>query len=193
MATTAPATRTRQHKRPIERDPIREEARTPIRTSGRVEAIGRDGKPVSRKRPGGGADQFYIPGHIIPEGWSYEWKRATVFGQVDRAHQIHLGENGWTPVPASRHDGMFMPPGDKGAIERDGLVLMERPVVLTEEAREEDRQAARNLIIGQADEFDMKLPRGFDQGHGKAARQQKKSYHESPAELRPKLELADDE
>jgi hypothetical protein len=28
-----------------------------------------------------GTDEFYIPPSIVPDGWTYEWKRHTIFNQ----------------------------------------------------------------------------------------------------------------
>ena len=82
-----------------------------------------------------GSDEYYIELGIIPEGWSYEWKVRTVLGAEDPAHQVALARKGWEIVPASRHPEL-MPMGYKGVeITRKGMVLMERPLEITEEAR----------------------------------------------------------
>jgi hypothetical protein len=100
-----------------------------------------------RKRKGGGAvDKFYVPQSMIPDGWTYEWKRASTINAPDAAYTVELLENGWTNVPAGRHK-QFMPPGYTGeTIERDGLVLMERPVYLTDEARAEEAGRTRQQM-----------------------------------------------
>src|SRR5215467_4762691 len=82
-------------------------------------------------------DKFYIPLSKVPRGWTYEWKRESCYGQPDTDHQTNLRENYWTPVPARRHPEM-MPTGFEGSIKKDGMVLMERPAYLTEQARQED-------------------------------------------------------
>lgn len=93
-----------------------------------------------------GADDFYIDQSVIPEGWSYEWKRKTILGQEDPAYQVQLARTGWEPVPASRHPS-YMPAGDKYAtIERKGMVLMERPKELTEEYRAFELKNARDQV-----------------------------------------------
>lgn len=93
-----------------------------------------------------GTDEFFIDPRDIPPGWSYEWKRKTVLGQEDPAYMVSLARKGWEPVPASRHPHM-MPEGyASAAIERKGLILMERPLELTEEQRELDRRAAINQV-----------------------------------------------
>ena len=93
-----------------------------------------------------GTDDFFIPQEMIPPGWSYEWKRKSVLGQEDPAYAVSLARKGWEPVPADRHPS-FMPDGARFAtIERKGMVLMERPLELTEEAREIERKRARAQV-----------------------------------------------
>jgi len=93
-----------------------------------------------------GPDDFYIDLSEIPDGWTYEWKRKTVLGQEDPAYQVQLARMGWEPVPASRHP-RYMPEGAKYAsIERKGMVLMERPKELSDEARQIELKKARNQI-----------------------------------------------
>ena len=90
-----------------------------------------------------GNDEYYIELGIIPDGWSYEWKVRTVLGAEDPAHQVALARKGWEIVPASRHPEL-MPMGYKGVeITRKGMVLMERPLEITEEARKAEYRRAR--------------------------------------------------
>lgn len=96
------------------------------------------GQRLTRRRRT--ADPFHIDPSIIPKGWSYEWKRASVHGQPDNEHMINLRENHWTPVPAERHPSLAAA-GDS-TIRRQGSMLMERPKYLTDEAQMEDMQAA---------------------------------------------------
>ena len=71
------------------------------------------------------ADPFSFDQRIIPAGFSYEWKRESVFGEPDTTHMIEMRENHWKPVPASRHPELAMM-GDT-VIRRGGTVLCERP------------------------------------------------------------------
>lgn len=90
-----------------------------------------------------GTDEYYIELGIIPEGWSYEWKTRTILGAEDPAHQVALARKGWEVVPASRHPEL-MPMGYKGVeITRKGMVLMERPLEITQEARQAELRKAR--------------------------------------------------
>ena len=96
-----------------------------------------------------GTDKFAFDLSIIPPGWSYEWKRHTVLGATDPSYQVGLAQRGWEFVPASRHPEM-MPLGYEGTtIDRDGMRLMERPAVITEDAREVERRDARELVRGK--------------------------------------------
>jgi hypothetical protein len=93
-----------------------------------------------------GTDEFYIELGIIPDGWSYEWKTRSVLGAEDPAHQVALARRGWEIVPASRHPEL-MPMGYKGAdITRKGMVLMERPLEITQEAQRKSLIAARTQM-----------------------------------------------
>lgn len=127
---------------------------TVAQNGSKVVAIGRDGKPISRKRTGS-SDMFEIPKHMIPDGWSYEWKRELMpaSSSVDMAHQMAIQENGWTPVPADRHRGMFMEANYSGPIRREGMMLMERPSILTREARQEEYDKARTQISNQQEQL----------------------------------------
>lgn len=128
-----------------------------------------------------GTDEFYIPPELIPEGWTYEWKRKTVLGQEDPAHQVALARKGWEPVPASRHPS-FMPDGDQySTIERKGMVLMERPAEVTEEARQIEQRRAR-LQVRQKEEQLNSAPQGQFERNNKenSLVKVKKSYESMP-------------
>lgn len=140
MAKAAVKNRMREEPVEEERMPSRMERAEAV-PKGRAVAIGRDGKPIWR-RVTGNVDQYHVDPRIIPDGWTYEWKRETIYNEPDPAYQAELASNGWTPVPAERHDGIFLPVGTTGAIRRGGLILMERPSILTEEARREDKRNA---------------------------------------------------
>jgi hypothetical protein len=93
-----------------------------------------------------GVDEFFVDPSIIPEGWTYEWKRLSILGQEDATHQIHLARMGWEAVPARRHPGMMPASWTKGTIERKGMILMERPTEVVEEARRIQNKAAKDQV-----------------------------------------------
>jgi hypothetical protein len=93
-----------------------------------------------------GSDEFYIDPRVIPDGWSYEFKRLTVLGAPDPSYEVALALKGWEPVPASRHPEM-MPASYRGnTIERKGMLLMERPAEITNEIKARDYRNARDQV-----------------------------------------------
>lgn len=105
-------------------------------------------------------DKYWAPNP--PEGFDYQWKLKSVMNQddIDRIRQNEM--NGWEPVPLARHPEL-MPRGWKGdTIEVGGLVLMERPMLFTQEAREEERRAARDAVLTK--ESQMREGRAGDLG-----------------------------
>lgn len=132
---------------------------------GRGEALGRDGKVIRRVKVG--TDKFAVPPEILDqlrhEGWVYQWNVVSVKGQEDPVAQATLTRAGWTPVPAERHPGLFLPAGATGAIIIDGLRLDERPLALEMDARLEAKQEAWDAVNGQRKQFGLKttVP-GFD-------------------------------
>ena len=91
-----------------------------------------------------GTDEFAAP--PAPDGWTYEWKRKTVLGQEDPAYQVHLARMGWEPVATARHPEMMPGMGNHPNIERKGMTLMQRPAVISEEARSVELRKARNQV-----------------------------------------------
>lgn len=144
-------------RRNAPRPPTREEStrdtnREPARR-GAVIAAGHNGEQLTRRRTAVG-DKFEIPAHYVPLGWSYQWNAVTVLNQgieeIVRG-DLQMYENGWRPVPASRHPGHWTPSEYQGAIVVEGLRLEERPASLTQEALAEDKQRAGAQVRDRTD------------------------------------------
>jgi len=139
------------------------------RRGDRVVVRGRDGEELSRNQSNAG-DPFHVPPEVIPPGWAYQWVAESVFGDehVVLSQRMSMDNNGWKPVHAERHDGMFLPRGAKGPIRRGGLILCERPQALQDEARREERRAADQLIADRnasvAIDTKKSLPPGYEMG-----------------------------
>lgn len=128
-----------------------------------------------------GTDEFYVNTNSVPDGWTYEWKRKSVLGKEDPAYQVSLARLGWEPVPASRHPEM-MPAGMSAAdIERKGMVLMERPKEITDEARRIDAQKARNQVRAKEQQLSSAPEGTLTRDHAQARPNIKKSY--SPVDI----------
>lgn len=97
-----------------------------------------------RRRPVG-MDEFDIPKEMIPDNETWEWKNFSIAGKDDPFYVQGMRENGWEPVDATKCRDL-VPPGYTGPVMKKGMILMERPKHLTEEAHEEQRQLAMNQV-----------------------------------------------
>jgi hypothetical protein len=96
---------------------------------------------------------------------------------------VNLRENHWTPVPADRHPEM-MPVGHQGPVAKDGMILMERPAYLTEDARQEDLEIARDQVRVKEQQLGHTPSGTFTRNHPSVQRisQIKRSYGPIDAE-----------
>jgi hypothetical protein len=100
-----------------------------------------------------GVDKFYIDPRIIPDGWSYEWKTFTVLGKENPSYQVALAHKGWEAVPRSRHPELMPDNYRSDTIERDGMILMERPQEITDEVMANDLRAARLQVRAKEEQL----------------------------------------
>lgn len=125
-----------------------------------------------------GSNRFDLDQTLVPQGMTYEWKRKTMFGQEDTENLITLEHNGWEPVPADRHPELMGRRAIAGQeICRGGLMLMERPEEITDEAREIDTFAARHQVASQVQRLGL-------EGHRAAGKGIKTTYH-APDDAQP--------
>jgi hypothetical protein len=75
-------------------------------------------------------DPFHVPPEMVPQGRSYQWWHLV-------QDKPFYENTGWAVVPASRHDGFFMPFGHVGPIEVGGLGLFEKSKVEVDAAKAE--------------------------------------------------------
>jgi hypothetical protein len=178
-----------QHATP-RRDPTVQRTANRDPATGRVVVI-RNGKTYTR-RTINTEDKFHIDPADIPEGMSYQWISHTIIGQEQRNTMAAFATNGWEPVDLSRYPGRYAPPNATGAIILEGMMLVERPIELTLEARAEEIREAKNLIRTRNEQFTPKLPEALERrGTGLRA---KRSIEGMPPDIgRPAYEMAVDE
>lgn len=124
-----------------------------------------------------GEDIFYFDPDNQPDGWSYEWKRKTVYGEENPQYQVQLEQNGWQPVPADRHPEMMPSTGGPWTtIERNGMILMERPKVITDMMRDRDSKRARAQVKTKEDQLRQAPPGTFERMTHPAVHKVNKSY-----------------
>jgi hypothetical protein len=84
-------------------------------------------------------DPFEVPQQMVPQTRKYQWWHL-VHDKFHFFRPENCTPSGWAPVPASRHDGYFMPFGHKGDIEVGGLGLFEKSKL------EVDQELAANTV-----------------------------------------------
>jgi hypothetical protein len=128
-----------------------------------------------------GVDEFFIDPAVIPPGWSYEWKRRTVMNEENAAYQVQLQLKGWEPVPSTRHPEYMPDNGRFATIERKGMVLMERPLEITEASRQAEHRKARLQVRSKEEQLNA-APGGTFERSNKDAGMAKvsKSYEPIP-------------
>lgn len=164
-AQTAQATAPlrRNNPRPVPREQTREMAREPSRANATV--VGRNGEELTRMRPEAGGDLYEKVKCPDPD-YTYQWNSVSALGKEMTEQELQMLANGWRPVPASRHPGIYSAPGYDGQIVVKGLRLEERPKTLTQEAMYEDQMRAQKQTRDQTDALRLtqaKLP-GADVG-----------------------------
>lgn len=156
-AHAAPPLR-RENPRPVPREQTRELAREPSRANASV--VGRDGEELTRMRPEAGGDMYEKVKCPDPD-YVYQWNTVSTLGKEMDEQELQMFANGWRPVPASRHPGVYSAPGYEGQIVVKGLRLEERPKVLNDEALYEDKMRAQQQTRDQTDALRLtqaKLP-----------------------------------
>jgi len=76
----------------------------------------------------------------------FNWKRYETYGKPDYAEQRMYGDQGWKAVQHHHFPGRFAPPGTQGPVIIKDMVLMERPMRLTVQARNEELLSATRAM-----------------------------------------------
>jgi hypothetical protein len=130
-----------------------------------------------------GTDEFYIPQDMIPEGWTYEWKRKLLLGAEDPSYTVHLARMGWEAVPLNRdsdHQAMMPPSWPHNTIERKGMILMERPTEVVQEARRIDQKRARDQVRAKEAQLAGAPDGQFSRDHAQVRPKISKSFEAMP-------------
>lgn len=127
-----------------------------------------------------GTDDFYVDPHAVPDGWTYEWKRHTVYGQEDPSYQVQLAREGWTPVPSSRHPNMMPAGSSDSVILRKGCVLMECPTEIIMERKTIELKKARDQVRHKEAQLSGTPEGTMTRDHAKVRPNIKKGYEPIP-------------
>jgi hypothetical protein len=76
----------------------------------------------------------------------FNWKRYEIYGKPDYSEMQYYEHQGWRPVLHEMFPGRFGPLGTTGKVVVKDMILMERPMTLTVQARSEEIQAATRAM-----------------------------------------------
>lgn len=163
--------------------------------------VGRNGEILTRSRTSasGYVNEYDIPVSARDPNWDLYWARVSTHGKGDNANINALHDNGWRPASPKDYVRVMPDMRGKDVIERDGLMLMERPMELSRQSLAEDYGEAVDLRNISAETFgSRKLPTGFDKGRKSrkgnfdaSKKIVRGEYVQSPREARPAYEYAD--
>lgn len=98
---------------------------------------------------GGEVDMLRISKEEFPDGMDMKWVTETVYGQPFPQRLADAERAGWRTVDASDFDGRFRGrwnTGANGTITKDGLVLVARPMEISNVARKKQERMAREQV-----------------------------------------------
>jgi hypothetical protein len=76
----------------------------------------------------------------------FNWKRYETYGKPDYAEMRGYHDQGWRPVTHDTFPERFAPSGTAGPVVIKDMILMERPMRLTVQARSEEYEAATRAM-----------------------------------------------
>lgn len=186
--------------RPEIRPESRVEARTRVKEREPEGVRDRDGNILVR-RSFESIDPMELPPEFVAavqaENYSLEWKSEYIYNQQQTTYLSKLMNNGkWSPVLNSRIPGRY--PGEPDEpIRHEGMMLMERPVGLTQQARAEEFSKARDQVNMRQRNWGVssKKPDYFDAHTAEAEKHTilRKTLETSNPAWQPDLQIASDE
>lgn len=107
-------------------------------------------------------DRYFVPPHLIPDGFSVEWKRTEILGKPDRKNLVQIEQAGWRPAPAAMFEEM-LPAGYRGETVEDGegMMLYIRPASFTEAAK----TGAYNNAVQKVKDYEHATTNDLSTGH----------------------------
>lgn len=114
-------------------------------------------KKVRLRKNASARSMLDLPVEIIEklhaDGIDVQWVTDSVLGKEEPGMRQAFEINAWEPVTPDMwgglFDGMYTKKGHQGEINYQGLVLMWRPMELTEEAKREEQAAQMGQLLAQ--------------------------------------------
>ena len=102
-------------------------------------------------------DEFWYDPSLVPDGWSWEWKRYQVLNEIQHSHINALLRTGWTFVPASKYPQLVPQGNTEEKIIRRGNALMERPASITKMMSDRDKRLAQLQVDTKAAQLEGRV------------------------------------
>lgn len=100
-------------------------------------------------------DELYVDPSEIPDGFTVEWKRKSIYGKDDVQHQIGLEKDAWEYASPKDFPSLVGKRYTGNTVEHKDLVLMIRAKEITGEAIAEDRERAVGQVRTKMQEIGM--------------------------------------
>jgi hypothetical protein len=107
-------------------------------------------RPLEEMPPEVEGSRMHIDKSEYPDGFDLQFVTKSIYGQEQPSHTAGFYRRGWEPVHGTdfegRFDGRWTPPGYKGPIEIDGMILVARDARWSAKAKEDDRRKAQMAL-----------------------------------------------
>lgn len=129
------------------------------------EYMGRNGA-ILKRTPAKAGNKYDLPDDIKEHGWDYQWVRHSLYNNTEFSELPTMKRAGWSEVHPEALKGYFREQGAEGqnCITMEDLILVERPLGMTLEARAEDLANANKHYHGQIHKIydeTAQLPSGY--------------------------------
>lgn len=137
-------------------------------------------------------NKFDFPNHLKKPGWSYQWIRGGVLGDLSLSELPLMKSSGWREVPPQELNNYYKDviPDGQNHIMLDGMILMWRPEGMTIEAQQETLDAANyqyRMQIHKIYDNTAKLPAGVIEPLGEYIREDRGRPEAAPKAWQPPL------
>lgn len=125
------------------------------REEGGRDSVVRSSEKKTRRSKLDHVDELYVDPKEIPDGFTIEWKRHMTLGKIDQEWLIGLEKDGWEPAQPKDFPSRVGRNFTGNIVTHKDLILMIRPVELTNEAKHEEKVNAHRQVKTKFEEIGM--------------------------------------
>ncbi len=133
----------------------RPEAGNSQREEGGRDTVIRASEKKTRRSKLDHVDELYVDPKEVPDGFTIEWKRHTIIGKVDQEWLVGLEKDGWEPAQPKDFPSRVGKNFTGNIVTHKDLILMIRPLELTQEAKHEEKVNAQRQVKTKFEELGM--------------------------------------